>query len=77
MDAYAPSRLVKKAMDLITDRAILPPGVDTHRWDIELANLLLLIRGHWLKMPLPILAKHLTHKAIHPWVLWWKAEKAE
>ena len=74
--AHGPAGPILKAMDLITDRALLPPGVDTHSWDIEFANLLLLVRGHKLKMPLPILARHLSYKAIRPWLDWWNEEKA-
>ncbi len=74
VDAFGPSVSVAKAMDQITERALLPPGVDTHRWDIELANLLLLLRGHWLKMPLPILAQHLSYKSVRPLIQWWNGE---
>ncbi len=63
---FGPPGPVLALMDGLTDRALLPPAVDSHGWDIDLANFLLLIRGHWLKMPLPILAKHLTHKTLRP-----------
>lgn len=75
IEAFGPPAMVRNAMDQITERALLPPGVDTHSWDIELANLLLLVRGHWMKMPLPILAKHLSYKSIRPLLVWWKKQK--
>ena len=77
IDRFMPITPIRFTMDSLTNRALIPPDADTHRWDIELANLLLLIRGHWLKMPLPILARHLTHKALRPWHRWRKAANAK
>jgi len=75
IEAFGPNPLIRGLMDQITDRALFPPAVDTHRWDIELANLMLLVRGHWLKMPLPILVQHLSYKSVRPILRWWKGEK--
>jgi hypothetical protein len=66
-DRWKPALPLSWTMDLLIDRALLPPSVDSHRWDMELSNWLLLMRGHWLRMPLAILLPHLGHQVARRW----------
>jgi hypothetical protein len=43
-------------------RAVLPIGIQDG-WQRSLAQSLLYLRSHYLKMPLPLLIRHLAHKA--------------
>jgi hypothetical protein len=57
---HAPPMPIRIAMDAILDRALRPqvrdPGT---RW----ARGAVYVRGHWLRLPMPLLAWHLTMKA--------------
>ncbi|SEK58861.1 nucleotidyltransferase domain-containing protein [Ectothiorhodospira marina] len=50
------------------ERSIYLHGINTHATDSPardtFAQAALFVRGHYLKMPLPLLVKHLTHKAL-------------
>jgi hypothetical protein len=57
---HAPSAPVRACMDALLARALMPsPGESATLW----ARRALYVRGHWLKMPMPLLAWHLTVKA--------------
>jgi len=57
----APSAPVGALMDRLLDAALQPQSADgATRW----ARRALYLRGHWLKMPVPLLAYHLTWKAL-------------
>ena len=51
-----PNKAVIKCMDLLIDRAVYTVRPDT------LANWLLYMRSHWLRMPPQLLAQHLLYK---------------
>lgn len=54
------------ALDFIYARALRPQHASaTDRWT-SWANRALYVRSHWLRMPLPLLAYHLLHKALRP-----------
>ena len=46
------------------DTSLLPPSIGKPGWRGQLANLVIYIRSHALRMPLPMLIRHLTHKAL-------------
>jgi hypothetical protein len=52
---------VRPLMDSAVSRALVP---DLSRKSTRLARLAMFVHGHWLKMPLPLLAWHLTVKAL-------------
>jgi hypothetical protein len=59
--ADAPGAITGGMMDLLLGYALRPAfGTRSTR----LARRLLYVRGHWLKMPMPLLAWHLTAKAL-------------
>lgn len=56
---HAPNAAIGLLMDRLLLHALRPSGVHAAtRW----ARRLLFVRGHWLKMPMPMLAWHLTVK---------------
>jgi hypothetical protein len=59
IERRGPSAPVRALMDSLLERA-LPPTIAraSTRW----ARHALYVRGHWLKMPMPLLAWHLTMK---------------
>jgi hypothetical protein len=58
---YAPVAPVRALMDRVLERALAPAASSAGtRW----ARRALYVRGHWLKMPVPLLAWHLTFKAL-------------
>jgi hypothetical protein len=57
----APNAITRALMDLLLEHALHP---DSARPSTRWARRALYVRGHWLKMPLPILAWHLTVKTI-------------
>ena len=58
---YAPVAPVAALMDRLLDAALQPAAASSStRW----ARRALYVRGHWLKMPVPLLAWHLTYKAL-------------
>lgn len=50
-------------MDMLFDRVIMPPHNSAHSSGTPVARKLLFIRGHYLRMPLGLLVRHLFHKA--------------
>jgi hypothetical protein len=60
----APPSPVRRLMDALTERAIVPDGWETPRRTTRLARFLLYVRSHWLRMPPLLLARHLTRKAL-------------
>jgi hypothetical protein len=60
----APSRGVLAAMDCLVPRVLLPDHPDQPSRKTAQAATLLFIRSHWLRMPPPLLAWHLTRKAL-------------
>lgn len=58
---HAPNAAISRTMDALLDRALRPTAARAStRW----ARQFLYVRGHWLKMPLHLLAWHLTLKAL-------------
>ncbi len=58
---YAPPLPVRALMDRVLERALAPASASAAtRW----ARRALYLRGHWLKMPVPLLAWHLAFKAL-------------
>ncbi len=58
---YAPVAPVAALMDRLLDAALQPAAASpATRW----ARRAMYVRGHWLKMPVPLLAWHLTYKAL-------------
>jgi hypothetical protein len=58
--AHAPPIPVRRLMDCVFEAALAPHASKrARRW----ARRALYVRGHWLKMPVPLLAWHLTVKA--------------
>jgi hypothetical protein len=59
VEAHAPRALVRALMDLLLESALRPAAArPATRW----ARRAMYLRGHWLKMPMPLLAWHLTVK---------------
>jgi hypothetical protein len=64
---WAPGGARQRAMDALWLRALLPaPAQPTAAgaWATKSALLALYVRGHWLRMPPALLARHLTVKAL-------------
>ncbi len=61
--AFAPPAPVRALMDRLTPLALLPekPGAETRA--AAAARFALYVRAHWLRMPPPLLAAHLSRKA--------------
>jgi len=57
----APNAIASAIMDVLLEHALHP---DSARASTRRARRALYLRGHWLKMPLPMLAWHLTVKAM-------------
>ena len=62
--APAPGALLSPAMAAIWDQVFLVPSPKGDSAARSLALGALYLRGHWLRMPLPLLAKHLSIKAL-------------
>jgi hypothetical protein len=58
---HAPPPPLRPLMDRLLERAIEPTPA---RRATRFARHALYVRGHWLKMPMPLLAWHLTSKAL-------------
>lgn len=59
----APNRLMLKVMDALFFRAFRARHPSCDDWFTKPALQLLFVRSHWLKMPFPLLLRHLFHKA--------------
>jgi hypothetical protein len=58
---HAPAAPIAAVMDHLLDAALQPTAaLSATRW----ARRAMYVRGHWLKMPVPLLAWHLTYKAL-------------
>lgn len=64
--AGAPRWPVSGWMDAIWRRALRTPHPATSDLFTPVALFALYVRGHWLRMPLPLLLRHLTIKALRP-----------
>jgi len=60
---HSPNRFTLRLMDTLYSRAFRPHHASCQDWLARPALLLLFIRSHWLKMPFPLLVRHLFHKA--------------
>lgn len=60
---HSPDRLALGLMDPLFSRAFRPHHASCEGWLTRPALMLLYVRSHWLKMPFPLLARHLFHKA--------------
>lgn len=63
MENAAPVWPIRKLMDYLIDRALVPGHPDHPSRRAALARWLLYVRAHWLKMPPVLLARHLSYKA--------------
>jgi hypothetical protein len=59
---YAPAAPVGHLMRWLIDRALAPPRLGLR--SSALARQMLFVRSHWVRMPLPMLARHLLRKAL-------------
>jgi hypothetical protein len=62
--AGAPVLPVAILMAWLIGQALSPPRLG--QWRSGLATRLLFLRSHWVRMPLPMLVRHLWHKALKP-----------
>ena len=60
LQGYAPSAPVRSLMGWLIDRLLAPQRPDTT--SAALAERLLFIRSHWIRMPPGMLLRHLAHK---------------
>lgn len=63
LDQAAPVWPMRKMMHCLIHLAILPGHPDHPSMMAGLARWLIYVRAHWLRMPLDLLIKHLSHKA--------------
>lgn len=63
MRQHSPNRFTLQFMDILFTRAFRPHHASCEDWLTRPALKLLFIRSHWLKMPFPLLVRHLFHKA--------------
>lgn len=63
LENTAPAWPIRKFMDYLIDRALLPGHPDHPSRRAALARWLLYVRAHWLRMPPVLLARHLSYKA--------------
>ena len=65
--AAAPPRLILHLMDQLIVWAMVPDHPDFPQHRTAVAQWLLYVRSHWLRMPPGLLLKHLTRKQIMRW----------
>ncbi|MCP5314645.1 MAG: nucleotidyltransferase family protein [Chromatiaceae bacterium] len=58
---HAPTPLIRRSMHWLIEQTLAPAGIGL--WRSALAQRLLFVRSHWVRMPLPLLLRHLWHKA--------------
>lgn len=63
MERSAPGPGTRRLMDGLFKRALVPEGMGGGSITTNLAISILYLRAHYLKMPLPLLMRHLGHKA--------------
>lgn len=59
----APVWPVRHLMDRLIRQAILPEHPDYPSYSAAVARWMIYVRAHWLRMPLGLLVRHLSHKA--------------
>ena len=62
--AGRPARLLEVTMDALFMRALRPDHASCADFLTPAARWLLYVRSHYLRMPLPLLLRHLLHKAV-------------
>jgi len=67
IDAVAPPRLILYLMDRLIMWVMVPDHPDFPQYRTAVAQWLLYVRSHWLRMPPGLLLKHLAHKQIIRW----------
>jgi len=60
---WAPPWMIRRVMDALAVRTLVPESRDGDSWLRTTAQLLLYIRSHWLRMPPALLTRHLMYKA--------------
>jgi hypothetical protein len=69
MQRWAPSGVVRSAMDWLVPRSALPDDPDRGApVGARFARTALLIRSHWLRMPPGLLLRHLLEKGVRRWM---------
>ncbi len=63
LSPYGPAGALSWLMDTLWRRALTPSITTSARASDALTQFSLYVRGHWLRMPLPLLLRHLTVKA--------------
>lgn len=63
LENTAPAWPIRKLMNYLIERALLPGHPDHPSRRAALARWLLYVRAHWLRMPPLLLARHLSYKA--------------
>jgi hypothetical protein len=64
VDPHGPGPMRRRLMDELFVRAMVPEGRGCRQRGRSVAQEMLYIRGHYLRMPLHLLVPHLLHKAI-------------
>jgi len=59
---HSPNLFTLRLMDILFSRAFRPHHASCDDWLTRPALKLLFVRSHWLKMPFPLLVRHLFHK---------------
>ncbi len=62
LDAHAPPGLKDRLMAAMFDQVLAPTALRSRR--SRLANQLLFVRSHWVRMPPRMLVRHLSHKLL-------------
>jgi hypothetical protein len=62
----APAGIMLRLMDALFLRAFRPHHPSCADWLTKPALWMLFVRAHWLRMPFPLLLRHLLHKALFP-----------
>lgn len=65
-EIFGPPAWIRSIMDQLYLRALIPHHPSCMTLPARIANFLLFIRGHWLRMPLRLLIPHLLRKAFVP-----------
>jgi hypothetical protein len=60
--AGSPSAPVLSLMDRLVPRALFPQHPDAPSLPAQVQRLLLFVRSHWVKMPAPMLVRHIAYK---------------
>ena len=63
-ERHAPNWVVRRWMDCLAIRALLPESRDGESFGHATARMVMYVRSHWLRMPPWLLARHLLYKAM-------------